>query len=264
MGETWADGERYEAYVGRWSRRLAPKFLAWTGIPRGSDVLDVGCGTGALSEAAWRLGARTVLGIDASEGFVAHAAATVARGHPEVRFESGDAMHLRFAPATFDAVVSGLVLNFLPDAARAVSEWSRVARPGGTVAAFVWDYAGRMELMRHFWDAAVELDPASAGSEDEGVRFPICNPRVLESVFRAAGLGQIETGHIDEPTVFRDFDDYWTPFLSGQAPAPGYAMLLDEGRRAALRERIRSRLPIAPDGRIALVARAWCVRGAKP
>ena len=156
--------------------------------------------------------------------------------------------------------MAGLVLNFVPKPAIAVSEMRRAVRPGGTVAAYVWDYAGKMELMRYFWDAAVELNPA-AESFDEGVRFPLCSAQALEELFRAAGLADVTARAIDAPTVFRDFEDYWRPFLGGQAPAPAYCMSLDEQKRAALRERIRSKLPVRPDGSIHLIARAWAVKG---
>ena len=156
-------------------------------------------------------------------------------------------------------MVSGLVLNFVPDPAAAVKAMCEAAA-SGVVAAYVWDYADRMQLMRYFWDAAVALDPAAA-ELDEGVRFPICRPERLDALWREAGLTEVSSRAIDVPTTFPDFDDYWRPFLGGQAPAPGYAMSLDEGRRTALRERIRSILPIAEDGSINLMARAWAVRG---
>jgi len=131
------------------------------------------------------------------------------------------------------------------------------------VAAYVWDYAGKMELMRYFWDAAVELD-RTAFELDEGRRFPLCQPGPLTALFTQAGLREVQVRPIDVPTRFRDFDDYWTPFLGGQAPAPGYAMSLNEERRGALRERIRAKLPMASDGSIELIARAWAVRGRAP
>jgi hypothetical protein len=117
-----------------------------------------------------------------------------------------------------------------------------------------------MELMRCFWDAAVALDPAALDL-DEGSRFPLCRPEPLAQLFAEAGLQRVETRAIDVPTVFRDFDDYWKPFLGGQGPAPGYALSLDEARRGALRERLHSRLPVSQDGSIQLMARAWAVRG---
>ncbi|MGH7632992.1 MAG: methyltransferase domain-containing protein, partial [Gemmatimonadaceae bacterium] len=161
-----------------------------------------------------------------------------------------------------DLAVSGLMLNFVPEPAAAVAEMARVVRPGGSVALYVWDYAGEMQLMRHFWDAAIALD-ARAAEFDEGRRFPICQPAALEALFRGAGLQQVESRHIDAPTRFRDFHDYWSPFLGGQGPAPAYATALSAAQRAALREEIRSRLPTAADGSIALVARAWAVRGVR-
>ena len=143
-----------------------------------------------------------------------------------------------------------------------VSEMRRVLNPNGTAGLYVWDYAGEMQLMRYFWDAAVALNPA-ARELDEGVRFPICRPQALEQLFAGAGLHAIQSRAIDVPTVFRDFDDYWTPFLGGQAPAPGYCMSLSEDKRAELRERLRSTLPIQADGSIQLIARAWAVKGAR-
>jgi hypothetical protein len=133
-------------------------------------------------------------------------------------------------------------------------------RPGGVIAGYVWDYAERMEMMRHFWDAAVALNPA-ARDRDEGIRFPGCRPEPLENLFRSAGLRDIAVRAIDVPTLFQDFDDYWTPFLSGQAPAPGYCMSLSEQNRLALRDKIKASLPIRSDGSIRLMARAWAVRG---
>lgn len=259
--DVWASGALYEPYVGRWSRLVAREFLAWLAIPPGGRWLDVGCGTGALSASILAHAApRAVVGIDPSAGYVAYAQEQVR--DPRARFEVGDARALSYEPGAFDAVVSGLVLNFVPEPDRAVAEMARVSRAGGTVAAYVWDYAGRMELMRHFWDAAVALDPA-AFALDEGRRFPLCQPGPLADFFRGAGLGDVEVRAIDVPTVFRDFEDYWSPFLGGQAPAPGYAMALDEESRATLRERIRAGLPFAPNGSIYLIARAWAARGTR-
>jgi len=159
-----------------------------------------------------------------------------------------------------DLTVSGLVLNFVPDARAALTEMTRVTTLGGTIAAYVWDYAGRMELMRHFWDAAAELDPAAA-SIDEGVRFPLCRPQALTELFGGAGLSEVQVTSIDIATRFADFDDYWQPFLGGQGPAPAYSMSLNESARARLRDRLRERLPTETDGTVSLIARAWAVRG---
>lgn len=267
MGETsahdaWASGAAYEPYVGRWSRLVARAFLAWLAMPPGGRWLDVGCGTGALSQTILALAEPArITGVDASEEYVAYAREQIA--DPRAAFIVGDAQSLPVASGAFDAVVSGLALNFMPQPERAVAEMERVTRSGGTVAAYVWDYSGQMQLMRYFWDAAVALDPAAA-SLDEGQRFPICQPEPLAALFRDAGLREVETRAIDVATTFRDFDDYWTPFLGGQGPAPGYARSLSDERRAALRERIRGGLPIAADGSIHLIARAWAVRAIRP
>jgi len=257
--EVWAVGSSYEAYVGRWSRLVARELIAWLEVAGGGAWLDVGCGTGALSQTV--LGAADpaqVVGLDPSAGFVAHTRERLAG--PRARFVVADARALPLAAGRFDATVSGLVLNFVPDPGTAVREMARVTRAGGRVAAYVWDYAGRMEPMRRFWDAAAALDPAAAAL-DEGRRFPICRPEPLAGLFRDAGLAEVEVRPIEVPTRFRDFNDYWTPFLGGQGPAPAYTVALDEPRRAALREELRARLPVAPDGSIPLVARAWAARG---
>jgi SAM-dependent methyltransferase len=259
--DTWATGAAYEPYVGRWSRLVAREFLRWLAVPPGARWLDVGCGTGALTETVLAVTAPArVEGVDPSAAYVEYSRARLADARAS--FEVGDARRLPQGSASVDAVVSGLVLNFVPEPAAAVAEMARVARPGGTVAAYVWDYAGRMELMRQFWDAAVALDPAAAAL-DEGRRFPVCRPESLEAFWRGGGLADVESRAIDVPTVFRDFDDYWSPFLGGQGPAPSYAMSLSEGRRALLRDRIRAALPADAHGSIGLVARAWAVRGTK-
>jgi SAM-dependent methyltransferase len=260
--DTWAVGEAYERYVGRWSRQAAVQLLQWLQPPPGLAWLDVGCGTGALTAAVLEHAApRHVDAIDPSAGFIAHARERIANAR--VSFHVADARALPLADGAIDMAVCGLVLNFVPEPALAVREMLRVARRGATLAAYVWDYAGRMELVRYFWHAAVDLDPAALAL-DEGRRFPLCQPGELTRLFRDAGLTAIETIALDVPTRFRDFDDYWSPFLGGQGPAPGYAMSLPQVQREALRERIARSLPYAADGSIALIARAWAVRGAVP
>ena len=262
MRESWASGDAYERYIGRWSRPVAAEFIRWLHLPAGLAWVDVGCGTGALASTLLQTAAPArVRGYDLSPEHVAAARARVP--DPRAEFAEADATTLPDAAHAFDAAVSGLVLNFVPEPARAVAEMRRVVRPGGTVAAYVWDYAGEMQLIRTFWDAAVELDPAAAAL-DEGRRFAMCGAESLRALWRAAGLAGVEVRAIDVPTRFADFDDYWQPFLGGQGPAPGYAVSLDDARREALRERIRGRLPIAADGSITLNARAWAVRGTVP
>ncbi len=259
ISDKWGSGALYEAYVGRWSRSVARGFLQWLGQPSWTDWLDVGCGTGVLAESILALcEPRTVTGIDASAGFIGFAIAHVQ--DERVHFTVADAQTIPLDTASFDGVVSGLVLNFLPDPRTAIAEMRRVARPGGVVAAYVWDYAEKMELMRYFWDAAVELNP-SATDLDQRRRFQICNPEPLKDLFNAAGLQQVVVTAIEVPTVFRDFTDYWSPFLGGQGPAPAYAMSLTEAERATLQALLHHRLPIRANGSIHLLARAWAVRG---
>ncbi len=259
--ERWASGALYEPYVGRWSRVVAREFLAWLDEPKGQKWLDAGCGTGALSQTILEMASPgEVRGIDPSEGFV-----QFARDHIQdkrVTFGVGDAQALPDEDGRYDVTVSGLVLNFVPQPATMVAEMARVTRSSSTVALYVWDYAGKMEMMRYFWDAAVALNP-DATELDEGARFPLCKPEALEELFRNAGLADVEVRAIDAPTHFRDFNDFWSPFLGGQAPAPRYAMSLSEEKREELRERTHARLPINKDGSIDLIARAWAVRGTR-
>jgi SAM-dependent methyltransferase len=256
---TWAAGDRYEPYVGRWSRCVAPEFLAWLEIPAGKSWLDVGCGTGALTQTILASAQPAeVAGVDPSEGFLAFARTRT----PQAEFRVGDAQALTFEDDSFDAAVSGLVLNFVPDSAKAAGEMRRVVRTGGTAAAYVWDYAGEMQLMRRFWDAAAAVDPA-ARNLDESLRFPLCQPDALRALWTAAGLEDIEGRTIDVPTVFKDFDDYWSPFLGGQGPAPTYCMSLPEDHRERLRQRLHATLPVEADGSINLIARAFAICGRK-
>jgi SAM-dependent methyltransferase len=258
----WASGAAYEPYVGRWSRRVARAFVAWLAAPPGCRWLDVGCGTGALADAICALAAPSaVRGLDTSADYLAYARDRLR--DPRVTFAQGDAARLPYADGVFDCAVSGLTLNFLPEPARGLAEMARVTRAGGLVATYLWDYAGAMQLLRYFWDAAVALDPTAADL-DEGRRFSLCQPEPLAALFRGAGLTAVAVRSITVPTPFRDFDDYWTPFLGGQGPAPSYVRALPEPRRTALREQLRARLPIGPDGSIALHARAWAAQGRAP
>jgi len=261
QGEVWASGAAYEPYVGRWSRLVAHEFLHWLALPAGGRWLEVGCGTGALTSVLGEFAApATVTAIDRSIDYARYARSHM--NNPHVHFLVADGTRLPVQSERVETAVSGLVLNFLSDPAAGVIEMARVVQSGGTVAAYVWDYAGRMELMRYLWDAAIELDPMVA-ELDEGHRFPLCDPNRLIRLWESVGLVHVESRALEVMTRFSDFDDYWRPFLGGQGPAPGYVMSLNEGRRAILRERIRERLPTHTDGHIELVARAWAVRGCR-
>jgi SAM-dependent methyltransferase len=257
--EAWGVGEPYEQYVGRWSRRVARGFLAWLDAPPGQVWADVGCGTGALASGIVATAApRGVLALDRAAGFVAAARASLAG--PRVCCGVADASALPLASGACGAAVCGLMLNFVPDALAVVREMARVTGAGGRVAGYVWDYAGGMEMMRLFWDVAVEVD-ASGAVLDEASRFPLCQPEPLRSLFQNAGLDAVAVRSITIPTVFRDFDDYWLPFLGRQGAAPTYLASLDDQTRDDIRDALRARLPTADDGSIALAATAWAVQG---
>lgn len=259
--DSWNKGNPYELYVGRWSRLVAIEFLGWLGLPPSLRWLDVGCGTGALTRAIFdRCAPAQLIGVEPSEGFLAEARERLSR---HATFHVANAMALPLPDASIDVVVSGLVLNFVPNPAAGLAEMKRTAATDATIAAYVWDYAERMQLIRYFWDVAVELNPG-AHSLDESVRFPLCRPDALANLFREGGLANVEVAPLEIETRFRDFDDYWNPFLGGQGPAPSYAMSLDESARGHLRERLRERLPTQSDGSISLIACAWAVRGRAP
>jgi SAM-dependent methyltransferase len=258
-GDGWVAGDAYEAYMGRWSRPLARVFVEWLHPRASAHWLEIGCGTGALTSAICDLGEpASVVACDPSAPFIEHARKNLADARVSFVVAGADALPRR--DGGFDAVACGLVLNFLPDAGAAVSAIRERLRRGGTVAAYVWDYAEGMEFLRFFWEAAVASDPPAAAL-DEGRRFPLCRPPALTSLFRAAGLAQVETHPLEIPTDFSTFDDYWTPFLRATGPAPSYVASLDPSRRESLKEQLRRRLHAGSDGPIHLRARAWVVRG---
>lgn len=259
--DTWAAGDAYERYMGRWSRRVAEEFVTWLDCAEGLRWLDVGCGTAALTATVGaRCRPRMVVGCDRSTGFVTTARAAAPA---PACFVVADGLSLPVRGAAYDVAVSGLVLNFFPAPGAAVAEASRAVRPGGLVAAYVWDYAEGMALLRHFWDAAIAVDPSAAASH-EGHRFPMCRPDPLRSLWTDAGLVDVSVTSIEVATVFSGFADLWEPFLAGQGPAPGYVAALARPARDRLRETLRESVPTRPDGSIALTARAWAVRGRKP
>jgi SAM-dependent methyltransferase len=257
----WATGDAYERYLGRWSARIAPKFVRWLDQPSGAAWLEVGCGSGALVRAIFNADANSdlrVSGVDPSSGFVETAKALST--DPRAVFRVASAENLPFRAGEFDIVVSGLVLNFLPDPVAGLREMGRVCRPGGTVAGYVWDYTGEMWLLRHFWEAVFELLP-DARSLDEVRRFAACRPEPLREMFAAGGLINLDVTALGETAQFSDFEDYWAPFLAGQGAAPSFVVSLPGTTQAELRDTIRRRLPVASDGTIELPLRVWAIRG---
>jgi SAM-dependent methyltransferase len=244
--------------MGRWSGRIAPLFLDWLSVPHAGRWIDVGCGTGVLSSTILaRCNATAVVGIDPSEVFVDAARSTIRDSR--FRCQKGSAEALPVEDGEFSVAVSGLVLNFVEDKNKTILEMKRVVRPGGSVALYVWDYAGHMQIVRYFFDAATELD-ANAREFDDGVRAPICRAGPLSNLFKEAGLADIEVQCLDIPAAFENFEDYWVPFLGGVGSAPKYCTSLGPDAQARLRETLRNRLPTGPDGEILLAVRAWAVK----
>ncbi len=258
MQDSWQSGDPYEYYMGRWSKLIAEQFVDWLTPKRGFQWLDVGCGSGALSEAAInRHEPAGVTAIDQSEGFVRTAQQRLGN---KANCKVGNAMSLPLDDASMNMAVSGLVLNFIPEPEKALAEMKRVTSRNGTVAVYIWDYAGKMEFLNHFWDVVVELNPG-ASALHEGHRFPDSNAEQLVDTFNRVGLLEVEAASLEIATHFTDFDDYWMPFLGGQGPAPTYVSKLKNSERDHLRETLKQRLPLEEDGSIVLFARAWAAKG---
>jgi len=256
---SWGSGRAYEEYIGRWSRKVATEFVRWLALPPGLAWADVGCGTGALAATILAMcEPASIHGIDASEAFVSQARERLEA--PHARFETGDATRLPWGSGTRDVTVSGLVLNFVRDHDAMAREMVRVTRPGGRVAGYVWNYAGGMQMIRHFWDAARAVSP-DAAELDQAEQFPVCQPGPLQAVFERAGLKAVTVRSIDIPTIFRDFDDYWNPFLGKTGPAPAYLASLGDEARERIRLYLEARLTPAEGAPIELTARAWAVQG---
>jgi SAM-dependent methyltransferase len=259
----FGNAEGYQRFMGRWSALVAPLLVELGNVPGEGRVLDAGSGAGSLTFAiAEQKSDVLVQGIDPSKEFVAFA--THINPFPErVSFEVGDAQQLRFSDSTFEASLSLLVFNFIPNAHKALGELRRVTKPGGWISAATWDYGDGMKMLRMFWDAAASLD-ANARRVDEK-RMPLCKAGELSRLWKEEGLENVHEQPLDIAMRFESFEDYWNPFLLGQGPAGAYVGGIDEGMRAALRDDLRGRLALFSDSApFILPARAWGVRGSVP
>jgi len=259
--DAWSLGQSYERYMGRWSRQIAAKFLGWLDAPRDAAWIDIGCGTGALTQAVLnQCSPRSIVGIDPSDGFVAHGRAEITDGR--AKFEVAGAERLPMADASVDVVTSALALNFVPDRKAALHEMDRVCRPNGLISFYVWDYpGGGMGFIDAFWKAAAEFDPA-ARELDEGLRFPFCTQAGLEKLCDDAGLRSALVEPLEISTVFPTFEDFWQPFTLGAGPAPGYYVSLDTTQQKRLRDILARNIGNAEP--VSLIARAWSVKLGKP
>ena len=251
--------EAYDRFVGRYGAALGSALVGAAGVRSGMRALDVGCGTGALTQVLCkRLGPDHVTAVDPSEPFVEAARERL----PGVDIRVAPAESLPFPDGGFDVALAQLVFNFLDDPEAGLAEMRRVTVAGGIIAACVWDYPGEMTLLRTFWEAAAALDPDGAGAVDERTRMPFGLEGDLADLWRHGGLQDVEEGRLVVAADYADFDDLWAPLESGVAPAGAYTVSLDEGRRAALREEYRRRLGV-PEGRFELSARAWYAVGTR-
>jgi SAM-dependent methyltransferase len=253
----WDAAGAYDRYIGRYGPSLSEALIAFAGVEPGMRALDVGCGPGALTAAlAGRLGAERVAAAEPSEAFAAACRARV----PGAEVVVARAEALPFAGGAFDAALSQLVVNFMADAPAGVREMARVVRPGGAVAACVWDYGGGMTLLDAFWDAACEVEPGRAASADEGTAMPYRREGELAALWREAGVGEVRDGALTATAAYAGFDDLWAPLPAGVGPSGAFCASLDEEGRAALREGLRRRLGVG-DGPFELSARAWVAAG---
>ncbi len=241
-GSFLKSGEAYDAFMGRYSSALAGMFADEAGVVPGMSALDVGCGPGALTSVlVARLGAAKVSAVDPSPPFVAECAVRC----PGVHVEHGDAEAIPFPPDSFDAVLSQLVLHFVPDPEQAGREFRRVVKPGGLAAACVWDFAEEMEMLRHFWDAALAIDP-QAPDEARVLRFG--RQGELTDWLEGAGFHDVVERELEVSSTYADFDELWSGFLYGIGPAGAFCVSLSDERRAALRDELFRRVgsPAAP------------------
>ncbi|WP_198372670.1 class I SAM-dependent methyltransferase [Roseomonas rosulenta] len=258
------DGDAYELQMGRWSRRLAEPFLDFAGPVGAGEVLDLGCGTGSLTLAlAAREPACRISGVDFSEAYVEHARRRTL--DPRLDFRVGDACAIPFPAASFDRVLSLLMLHFVPRAPEAVAEMRRVARPGAVVAATVWDARGGFIAQRILLDTAAVLDPKADKLRAQSFTRPMSRPGELGAAWRAAGFADVAETSLTIRMDYADFDDFWAPYLGGQGPAAGYVGALDGPSQARLRDAVRrAYLDDDPDGPRSYAATAWAVRGVAP
>lgn len=259
-----SSGDGYELQMGRWSRRLAEPFLDFCGCRDGELVLDAGCGTGALTTAILqRTRTAHISGVDFSDAYVEHARRTIL--NPRTQFSVGDICALAQESSSFDRVLSLLVLHFVPEPGKAIAELRRVARPGATVGATVWDSRGGFVANRMFFDAAAALFPSGNAGRARNYTRPMTRPGELAKAWRAGGLTDVHDTMLTIRMEFGSFDDYWMPYEGKDGPGAQFLATLRSEERERLRNVVRAAyLDGDPDGPRSYAATAWAVKGVVP
>ena len=259
-----SDGDGYELQMGRWSRRLAPKFIEFACIKDADHVLDVGCGTGSLtSTLALNPGIRALHGVDFSAAYIDHARHK--HNDSRIQFQVGDACALPFEDQQFDHSLSMLVLQFIPQPEKAISEMRRVTRPGGTVAAATWDSRGGFVWFRMFWDTAAMLDPEAGVRRARSCARPMARPGDLERAWKAAGLTDVVQDMLTIRMDFASFEDFWAPLEGEDGPYADYVRTLASERKMVLRDKVRlAYVDGEADGPRSYAATSWVVKGTVP
>ena len=261
----FAKPEAYEIWMGRWSARLAPAFVGFAGLPMAGTFLDVGCGTGTLATALVKQRVDAgVVGVEPAAAYVDYCRRQ--HGDARLEFRYGDALALPFEDDRFDGALAHLILQELPDAAKAVREMSRVTRPGGCVAASQWDFRDGMPMLSMFWDAVIEAidTDAARAAADRCMPSGYSDKARLGRLWEDAGLVDVGARGFEIAMEFEGFDDYWSAFLTGVSPTSSYPASLAEDQRQALMLCLRRKLSPEPDGAVKLPAKAWAVRGTVP
>jgi len=251
----------YEHFMGRWSRQLSPRFIEFAGISDGERILDVGCGTGSLTRVLLdSADLKSIAAVDLADVYLESARQAIR--DPRVGFKTGDATSLPFADKSFDRAFAMLVLHFVPDAKKALSEMRRVVRSGGVVAATVWDGFGGMPAQRLFWDAAATLGIASDKVLRDFYFRPMTRPNEMRAAWSEAGLKSVEQSSITIRFEYENFSDYWFPIAAGEAALGKFALSLAPEQRAALEAAVRNvYLGGEPDGPRSFATTAWACKG---